>query len=82
MDGLNVTETLMEIREKVSSIQTQMQHVSARLDGKSNDIKEIEKRLDVLEKRHDETYAKWFDYIVKSIMTILLGYLALRLGLK
>jgi chromosome segregation ATPase len=82
MPDINLTEALMEIREKVSAIQTELQHVSSRLEGKSNDLKELEKRVDALERAKGDSASVWFDYIVKGIMTLLLGYLAVRLGLK
>lgn len=81
-DEINVTAAIMEIREKVSAIQTEMQHVSARLEGKSSEIKELERRMDALEKSRSESRAVWFDYIIKGVATILLGWVAVKLGLS
>ena len=81
-DEINITETLMEIKERISAVQTELCHVRDRLECKSNDIRELERRVDALEKSKSETRAVWFDYIIKGVATALLGWVAIKLGLK
>lgn len=81
-DEINLTETLMDIKERVSVIQTDIAHLTERITSKSQEIRDLEHRITVLEHAHDSSKALWFDYIIKGLVTIILGFVAVKVGLK
>ena len=81
-DEINLTKTIMDIYEKVTSIQKDVQHLTQRMDSIDSDTRELEKRLDKVEAGGAKKKAEMFDYVVKGIVTVAISFAAVRLGLK
>lgn len=81
-DEINLTKTIMDIYEKVTSIQKDTQHLTKRADVTESAIRELEKRLVKVEAGGAMKKAEMFDYVVKGIVTVAISFAAVRLGLK
>ena len=80
-----VERRLSDIEEKIDKLtdlisQTQLQEY--RLSVVEQDIKNIKSKVSDLDKRAGNIALKWIAGIGSGIMTILLGYIAVRVGLK
>ena len=68
--------------DKLMELVTQTQLQEYRISVAERSVKDLSAKVTVLEKRNGETAIKWFTIIGGGIVTILLGYIALKLGLK
>lgn len=93
MEEEKVVNLLMEIKGDVGSIKSELVYMKQLSDlGDANIRKEtqklearvaaVEKKLDALDGRAGTTALKWLGIIGSGILSILLGYIAIKLGLK
>lgn len=88
-DEINLTQCLIDIREKVTTVQMTIQHLNARMDDRDlqlgkieKSVSELERRIDRLEGQKNRDKSELFDYVVKGVVTIFIGYIAVKVGLK
>ena len=81
-DELNLTKTIMDIHEKITSVQKDVQYLTQRVDSMDSEARELEKRLDKVEASSSKKKAELFDYVVKGIITVAISFAAVRMGLK
>ena len=68
--------------DKLMELVTQTQLQEYRISVAEKSVKDLSAKVTVLEKRNGETAIKWFTMIGGGIVTILLGFIAVKLGLK
>ena len=68
--------------DKLMELVTQTQLQEYRISVAEKSVKDLSAKVTVLEKRNGEAAIKWFTMIGGGIVTILLGYIAVKLGLK
>ena len=68
--------------DKLMELVTQTQLQEYRISVAEKSVKDLSAKVTVLEKRNGETAIKWFTIIGGGIVTILLGFIAVKLGLK
>ena len=77
-----------EIYESLAEIKTEIKHLSHRMDTRVTEIETLKTEMGNLKIQlavNDKQTAKntdWFDYLIKMAITCLLGYLAVKVGLK
>lgn len=81
-----VTENRLGIIEKkidkLTDLVTQTQLQEYRISVVEQDVKEIQEAVIELDKRAGNTALKWLSMIATTIVTILLGFIAVKVGLK
>ena len=81
-----VTENRLGIIEKkidkLTDLVTQTQLQEYRISVVEQDLKEIQETVIELDKRAGNTALKWLSMIATTIVTILLGFIAVKVGLK
>lgn len=93
MDDEKVINLLMEIKGDVGSIKGELQYLKqlseigdANLRKDLNELKTrveaVERKAEALDKKAGNAALKWLGVIAGGIVTILLGYIAVKLGLK
>lgn len=68
--------------DKLTEIVSQTQLQEFRIKQLEDVVKENTKKLSALEKQAGNTALKWLGIIGTGIITILLGFIAVRLGIK
>lgn len=77
-----------EIFESLAEIKTEIKHLSHRMDTRVTEIETLKTELGNLKIQlaiNDKQTSKnteWFDYLIKIAITCLLGYVAVKVGLK
>lgn len=77
-----------EIYESLAEIKTEIKHLSHRMDTRVTEIETLKTELGNLKIQlaiNDKQTSKnteWFDYLIKIAITCLLGYVAVKVGLK
>lgn len=81
-------DMLERILTQITELTAEVRHLNQRMDaraaeiGKLNDrVSALEVRLAVNDKQTDKN-AGWLDHVFKGVLTIFMGYVALRLGMK
>lgn len=88
METMVDEEKIEKILLGITKLSNDMEHLKTRMDSKSGEIKEINERLNGFEVRlalNDQKTNRnndWFDYVFKGIITVLAGYVAIKIGLK
>lgn len=81
-------DKLERILTQLTELTAEVKHLNQRMDSRSAEIGKLTERVSALEVRlavNDKQTDKnsgWFDYVFKGIITVFIGYVALRLGLK
>jgi predicted nuclease with TOPRIM domain len=81
-DEINLTKTIMDIHEKITSVQKDIQYLSKQMDSKTSKIEALEIRLQKVESEGSRKKAEIFDYVVKAIITVAISFASVRMGLK
>lgn len=77
-----------EIYQSLAEIKTEIKHLSHRMDTRVTEIETLKTELGNLKIQlaiNDKQTSKnteWFDYLIKIAITCLLGYVAVKVGLK
>lgn len=85
---MNDDDKLTQILQALSELKVEVSHLNQRLSNKSDEIKNHEERIKNLEVKlalNDQKTNKadyWTKVVMGGIITILLGYVAIKLGLK
>lgn len=73
---LRKTYSLMETMAlRIGSVEENVKSINNKLDSQSNRITEESNKGNKIK-------AEWFDYLLKGILTLILGYIAVKIGLK
>ena len=81
-------DKLERILTQLTELTAEVKHLNQRMDSRAAEIRELTARVSALEVRlavNDNQTNKnsgWFEYVFKGIITVLIGYVAIRLGLK
>lgn len=81
-------DKLERILTQLTELTAEVKHLNQRMDSRAAEIGKLTERVSALEVRlavndnKTNSHAGWFDYVFKGIITVLIGYVALRLGLK
>ena len=81
-------DKLERILTQLTELTAEVKHLNQRMDSRSAEIGKLTERVGALEvrlavnDRQTDKNSSWFDYVFKGILTVLIGYVALRLGLK
>ena len=82
------SDKLERILTQITELTAEVKHLNQRMDSRAAEIGKLTDRVGALEIRlavndkQTNNTAGWFDYVFKGVLTILIGYVALRLGLK
>ena len=81
-------DKLERILTQLTELTAEVKHLNQRMDSRSAEIGKLTERVGALEvrlavnDRQTDKNSGWFDYVFKGVLTVLIGYVALRLGLK
>ena len=75
-------DTLETKIDKLTELVTQTQLQEYRISVVEQDLKELQTDVIELDKRAGNTALKWIGIIGSSIVALLLGYIAVKVGLK
>ena len=81
-------DKLERILTQLTELTAEVKHLNQRMDSRSAEIGKLTERVGALEvrlavnDRQTDKNSGWFDYVFKGILTVFIGYVALRLGLK
>ena len=92
-DGQSATmrgrdEMLERILTQITDLTAEVRHLNQRMDARAAEIGKLSDRVSALEVRlavNDKQTAKnagWFEHMFKAVLTLFMGYVALRLGMK
>ena len=87
-DEINMEISNKEIYESLAEIKTEIKHLSHRMDTRVTEIETLKTELGNLKIQlavNDKQTSKntdWFDYLIKMAIICLLGYMAVKVGLK
>ena len=79
------TKRLSEHDERLDKLEktySTLEKMDYRIGQVENTISSIDKKLDTKINQDKDKKTEWFDYILKGILTIILGYIAIKMGLK
>lgn len=85
---MNEDEKITQILQVVSELKVEMTHLSKRMESRTTEIKVLSDRIARLETSfaiNDSQMKKldhWYKFVLGAIITILVGYVAVKLGLK
>ena len=88
MEKEEVNERLEKIFALQVELKNDIKHLTQRMDTRAEEIKELAARMSALETRmavndlQTKKNSSWFDYVFKSVMALVAGYVAVRVGLK
>lgn len=68
--------------DKLADLITQTQLQEYRLSVVENKLAETSRQVMKLDKRNGDTAIRWLGVIVSGIMTVLISYIAIKVGLK
>lgn len=68
--------------DKLADLITQTQLQEYRLSVVENKLAETARQVTKLDKRNGDTAIRWLGVIVSGIMTVLISYIAIKVGLK
>lgn len=68
--------------DKLEKTYSMLEKMDYRIGQVENTITNIDQKLDKKINADKDKKMEWFDYILKGILTIILGYIAIQLGLK
>lgn len=68
--------------DKLADLITQTQLQEYRLSVVEKKLAETERQVMKLDKRNGDTAIRWLGVIVSGIMTVLISYIAIKVGLK
>lgn len=81
-------EKFEKIMESLVELRNDLKHLTQRVDTRTKEIEILENRVANLEVKFavsDQQVRKnatWIDYVFKGVITIFVGFVAVRLGLK
>ena len=81
-------DKLERILTQLTELTAEVKHLNQRMDSRAAEIGKLTERVSALEVRlavnewRTGKNAGWIDYVLKGICAMLIGYVALRLGLK
>lgn len=81
-------EKLLQILQTLSELRNEVAHLNQRMEDKSEDIKALKKEIEdikiklALNDQKTDKFDYWFKIVIGGIVTILLGFIAIRLGVK
>lgn len=75
-------ETIETKIDKIADLVTQTQIQEFRLSAVERAVKVLEEKVESIDKRAGNTALKWLGLIGGGIMTILLSFIAVKVGLK
>ena len=76
---LDEHERRIEVLEKTYSVMEKMEY---RMESMEGSVKEINKKLDENAEQKGKKWDKLIDYLFYFVLALLLGYIAVQLGLK
>ena len=77
-----------KILEGIVEIRNDVKHLTSRMDSRVEEINKLTSRVEALEIKlavndhKTDKNSNWFDYIFKSALVVLIGYVAAKIGLK
>lgn len=81
-------DMLERILTQITDLTAEVRHLNQRMDARAAEIGKLSDRVSALEvrlavnDRQTDKNAGWLDHAFKGVMALLMGYVALRLGLK
>ncbi len=89
MKNSRVGDDMLErILTQITELTAEVRHLNQRMDARAAEIGKITERVSALEvrlavnDRQTDKNAGWFEYAFKGVLTLFMGYVALRLGMK
>lgn len=88
MENEGFNERLEKIFALQVELKNDMKHLTQRMDTRAEEIRELATRVSALETRmavndlQTKKNSSWFDYVFKGVMTLVAGYVAVRVNLK
>lgn len=88
MENEGFNERLEKIFALQVELKNDMKHLTQRMDTRAEEIRELATRVSGLETRmavndlQTKKNSSWFDYAFKGVMALVVGYVAVRVGLK
>lgn len=79
---------LERILTQVTELATEVRSLTRRMDTRASEISKLAERVSALEVRlavndkQTDKNANWFEYLFKGILTLFMGFVAVRIGLK
>lgn len=74
----NHEERISQLEKNTKILET----MNYRIGEMENNIKSINNKLDVKEEVKQKDIKGWISFILQAILTIVIGYIAIKLGLK
>lgn len=68
--------------DKLEKTYSTLEKMDYRIGQMENTVTNIDKKIDTKINSDKDKKIEWFDYVLKAIWTIIIGYIAVKLGLK
>ena len=75
-------DMLMTINNNVVRLSVQVENLCRRMDERKAEIDSLDKRVDALEKASGNTALQWLKYIGTGIISVVISFVAVKVGLK